>query len=268
VTDADPFAELREMLLRETRNCVRPPIGRFRHPWIAPMPPREHDPAARWGEEQRFAIGDYAGGLFHHDVSESAIETCRDPELAEACFGSLLCFLDCAEPSGCIHRIELPHRARDPEPAKPVMAQLALRCVDGVADGLARAERHAVLPRLLAFVDYLEHRATGLHGLLLTPSPRASGFDSDILTSGLPDWSVEGPDTNTFMVLEYRALAELARRLGDDANARSLDDKAAALAQGANIVRGELGAEQTHVRAADPDLQVDVPARQAEPVGA
>jgi hypothetical protein len=28
--------------------------------------------------------------------------------------------------------------------------------------------------------------------------------------------------------------------------------KAAALAQGANIVRGELGAEQTHVRAADP----------------
>ena len=36
--------------------------------------------------------------------------------------------------------------------------------------------------------------------------------------------------------------------------------KAAALAQGANIVRGELGAEQTHVRAADPELQVDVPA--------
>ena len=34
--------------------------------------------------------------------------------------------------------------------------------------------------------------------------------------------------------------------------------KAAALAQGANIVRGELGAEQTHVRAADPELQVDV----------
>jgi hypothetical protein len=43
--------------------------------------------------------------------------------------------------------------------------------------------------------------------------------------------------------------------------------KAAALAQGANIVRGELGAEQTHVRAADPDLQVDVPAREAETVG-
>jgi 5-methyltetrahydropteroyltriglutamate--homocysteine methyltransferase len=42
--------------------------------------------------------------------------------------------------------------------------------------------------------------------------------------------------------------------------------KAAALAQGANIVRGELGADQTHVRAADPEYQVDVPARAAEAV--
>jgi hypothetical protein len=44
--------------------------------------------------------------------------------------------------------------------------------------------------------------------------------------------------------------------------------KAAALAQGANIVRGELGAPQREVRAADPALQVDVPAAQPEPVGA
>jgi 5-methyltetrahydropteroyltriglutamate--homocysteine methyltransferase len=35
--------------------------------------------------------------------------------------------------------------------------------------------------------------------------------------------------------------------------------KASALAQGANIVRSELGAEQTAVRAADPTLQIDVP---------
>jgi len=36
--------------------------------------------------------------------------------------------------------------------------------------------------------------------------------------------------------------------------------KASALAQGANIVRGELGAETTEVRAADPGLQIDAPA--------
>jgi 5-methyltetrahydropteroyltriglutamate--homocysteine methyltransferase len=35
--------------------------------------------------------------------------------------------------------------------------------------------------------------------------------------------------------------------------------KASALAQGANIVRGELGAETTEVRAADPGLQIDAP---------
>jgi 5-methyltetrahydropteroyltriglutamate--homocysteine methyltransferase len=36
--------------------------------------------------------------------------------------------------------------------------------------------------------------------------------------------------------------------------------KAAALAQGANIVRAELGLETTQVPAADPALQIDVPA--------
>jgi 5-methyltetrahydropteroyltriglutamate--homocysteine methyltransferase len=44
--------------------------------------------------------------------------------------------------------------------------------------------------------------------------------------------------------------------------------KAAALAQGANIIRGELGGEQRSVRAADPSLQVDVPAAQPEAVPA
>src|SRR5205807_4000275 len=39
--------------------------------------------------------------------------------------------------------------------------------------------------------------------------------------------------------------------------------KAAALAQGTNIVRRELGLPETEVRAADPGLQVDVPAAAA-----
>ena len=39
--------------------------------------------------------------------------------------------------------------------------------------------------------------------------------------------------------------------------------KAAALAQGANIVREELGAATTPVRAADPALQIDVAAAPA-----
>jgi len=184
----------------------------------------DRDPSAQ------FVTGDYSGALFHHDVSEGAIELARDPELALACFGSLLCFLDCAAPSGCIHRIELPDRVRDAEPAKPVMAQLALRATAGLDDGLERAERHGVLDRLVAFVDYLERETTGKHGLLLTPSARASGFDSEITSAGLPEYSVEGPDTNMFMVLEYRALAELARRLGKPRVANDMDARAESLA--------------------------------------
>lgn len=176
----------------------------------------------------RFALGDYGLGLFHHDVSESAITLAREPELVEACFGSLLCFLDCASADGCIHRTELPHRTRDFEPAKPIMAQLALRVLEGLGDA-ARFDEHDVFPRLLAFIRYLESTHVGAHGLFLTPSARASGFDSDLLSAGFPERSIEGPDTNTFMVLEYRAAAELARRMGEAAAASILREKAEAL---------------------------------------
>lgn len=220
-------ALLEAHLITESRRCVREPVGRFRHRWLAPMPALETSSA--WGEDQRFASGDYGAALFHHDVSESAIELARDPELAEACFGSLLCFLDNATPDGCVRRIEMPFRARDPEPAKPCMAQLALRAVGGLERGLERADEHRVLPRLVAFAAYLERATTGMHGLLLTPSCRASGFDSDVLTAGLPDLSVEGPDTNAFMVLELEAIAALARRLGQDAIAGEHEERAATL---------------------------------------
>lgn len=236
----DPRVEPLHRYLREAAHaCVRRPVDRFRHPWLAPMPPSDEaarylaerargGPDARLEGGDRFALGDYALGLFHHDVSEAAIALAREGgELAEACLGSLLCFLDCASPDGCIHRIELPHKARDPEPAKPVMAQLAVRAIDGLgARGLELAAEHRVLPRLLAFLAYLERTHVGLHGLFLTPSARASGFDSDVLTAGMPERSVEGPDTNAFMVLEYRAAASLARRLGEAGEADRLEAKA------------------------------------------
>jgi putative isomerase len=231
--DAPP--DLDATLLGWARACLRPPVGRFRHPWLAPMPASPQVAAWMRGEaevtDDRFLVGDYSLGLFHHDVSEMAIALApRGGELAEACFGSLLCFLDCAAPSGCVHRTELPHKARDPEPAKPVIAQLALRAVEGLgAEGLERADAQRVLPRVLAFLAYLERETVGLHGLFLTPSARASGFDSDLLTAGMPHGSVAGPDTNTFMVLEYEAAAILARRLGADAEAASLEERAGSL---------------------------------------
>jgi putative isomerase len=83
-----------------------------------------------------------------------------------------------------------------------------------------------VLERISRFIRWFEERYTGLHGLMLTHSSLASGFDTDLLTAGLPDRSVEGPDASAFMVLEYRALAELSRRLGRDADAGHWDEKA------------------------------------------
>lgn len=240
------FEALCRHLVEQTRLCLRPPVDRFRHAWIAPMPlsaaAREYL-RARQGEEavaasqlsregtgDGFKAGDYSLGLFHHDASEAAIELVRHPDLRDGVAGALLCFLDCASPDGCIHRSELSHKSREFEPSKPVMAQYALRVAKALGSGGAEwLSRQRVLERISRFLRYLEDRYTGLHGLMLTHSALASGFDTDLLTAGLPDKSVEGPDTSAFMVLEYRAAAALARLLGQDGEAARWEEKAEAL---------------------------------------
>ncbi|HEX4802848.1 MAG TPA: hypothetical protein VFV14_05025, partial [Myxococcaceae bacterium] len=246
------FDELYRYLITQSLASTRPPIDRFRHRWLAPMPLSEgtHEYLRRrLGGQQGvsaaveaalarpslgdgFVSGDYSLGLFHHDASESAIELLRHPDLRDAAIGSLLCFLDCAEPSGRVHRAELCFKSREAEPAKPVMAQYALRAMRALGpSGPAWLEEQRVLARVVALIRFLERDYTGLHGLFLTHSSLQSGFDSDVLTAGFPDCSVEGPDTNAFMVLEYRALAEMARTLQGEAAAAEWVEKAQRLAE-------------------------------------
>ena len=228
---------------------ARPPVDRFRHPWLSPMPltaaassyleqrrggradPRVAEALATPEQGDGFKRGDYGLGLFAHDASEAAIELLEHPVLRDAAAGSLLCLLDCAAPDGRVHRTELPHKVRDADPARPIIAQLAERTLLSLgAEGDSFAERHRVIPRAQAFLRWLELHTQGPHGLFLTTSAKQSGFDSDLLTAQLPDRSVEAPDINTFMVLEYQAAARLARREGDDRLGAELDEKAAELA--------------------------------------
>jgi Mannosylglycerate hydrolase MGH1-like glycoside hydrolase domain len=230
---------LRAALHRWTRECIRPPRWRFQHPWLAPMPlsaaaarllSGASGPGQRAaGSGDGFSSGDYSLGLFHHDASEASIVLLAEPEFREAAAGSLLCLLDCADPSGRVHRAELPHKAREAEPAKPVIAQYALRCTRAL--GAEWAERHRVYPRAVAFQRWQEQHLVGLHGLFLTWNSLQSGFDTDVLSAGFPDRTIEGPDTNAFAVLEYEALAELARLLGRPGEADAFLESAAGLRQ-------------------------------------
>lgn len=141
-----------------------------------------------------FSSGDYSLGLFHHDASEASIALLEDEEFRDAAAGSLLCLLDCADPDGRVHRAELPHKAREAEPSKPVIAQYALRCARAL--GAEWAERHRVYPRAVAFQRWQERHLTGLHGLPLSWSSLQTGFDTDVLSAGFPDRTIEGPDTS------------------------------------------------------------------------
>jgi hypothetical protein len=174
-----------------------------------------------------FTSGDYSLGLFHHDASEASIALLEDREVRDAAAGSLLCLLDCADPDGRVHRAELPHKAREAEPSKPVIAQYALRCAQAL--GAEWADRHRVYPRVVAFQRWQERNLAGLHGLFLTWSSLQTGFDTDALSAGFPDRTVEGPDTNAFMVLEYEALADLARLVGREGEADGWLESAATL---------------------------------------
>lgn len=242
---SERYAELRRYLLEQSERCTRPPVDRFRHRWLSPMPvsPRtdaylrarvsDVGGAAHSLSERAtgdgFKAGDYSLGLFHHDASEASIELLRHEPLRDAAAGSLLCLLDCATPDGRVHRAELPHKSREGEPSKPVIAQYALRATETLGDEWAA--RHRLFERVLAFIAFLERHYVGLHGLFLTHSSLQTGFDNDLLSVGLPDKTVEGPDTNAFMVLEYRALAALARRLGAAAEADRALEKADVLAE-------------------------------------
>lgn len=219
---------LSRYLLEEYRACLRPPVDRFHHHWVAPMPLSANGRAylearaaglsaanlGRSNATDGFTSGDYSLGLFHHDASESAIELLQLPDFKVAAAGSLLNLLDCASPDGRVHRVELPHKSREAEPSKPVIAQYALRATKAM--GAEWAAQHRVFDRALLFLRFYEREYAGLHGLFLTHSSLQSGFDSDLLTATLPDKTVEGPDTSAFMALEYEALAELAAMVGRD----------------------------------------------------
>ena len=216
---ADALRSLTTDLVARAESCIRSPIGRFAHTWMGAVPEQNSVSDALDG----FVAGDYSAGLFHHDASEASIELLRHEETRDASAGSLLNLLDNANPSGCVHRTELAFKCRDVEPAKPIIAQYALRSTEAL--GNEWAERHRVYERASSFVAFCEREYTGAHGLLLTRSARASGFDNDPMTSGFPPATVEAPDTNTFMVLEYDALAQLAQRLGRAEEAASLVER-------------------------------------------
>ncbi|HVZ94630.1 MAG TPA: hypothetical protein VG797_08975 [Phycisphaerales bacterium] len=230
----DRFARLRDHLLNQSKRCVRPPSGRFKHPWLAPMPPGAGAAAppptgkpAHAGSTDIFNTGDYSPGLFHHDAAESAIELLRHEEFVEPCRGSLLNFLDTMEPSGLVHRVETPQRTNNADPSKPVVAQFALRCAQASPDREQAASwlrANDVYERVVRFLRWTESNLTGSHGLTLAHSALQTGFDNDLLLVNAPERSIEDPGASAMMALEYDAGADLAALLGlasDSADFRS-----------------------------------------------
>jgi putative isomerase len=132
--------------------------------------------------------------------------------------GALLNFLDMQHPDGCISRAITPLKDHEPDPAKPVLCQMAARIVNALerqqaGQGIDWCVANNIYPRLKRFMQYHEAHYMGAHSLFKTHSALNSGYDNDPRIDGRPLNSIEEAGHNSFMKLDYDALAGLANRL-------------------------------------------------------
>jgi putative isomerase len=161
----------------------------------------------------------------------------EDPRLGEHARGCVDNFLAFQAEDGsvpyCLTKQSAPDRGRGPEEVrngcKPLLAQFALltlRCGGGDEAWLA-----GILPGLERSVEHWFATQASRFGLLTWRSHRGSGTDNHPAVFQRPPNSVADPFLNSLMVMECRALAEIAERGGGGAEGwrQRADDLAAAI---------------------------------------
>ena len=197
-------------------------ISRFKHDYLVPNPPKEHNLAERLDAATTADImnfGDYSMCQFHHDAAEMTIELLHDDDFLQRSMGALLNFLDMQQPNGCISRAITPLKDHEQDPAKPVLCQMSMRIISALEQretgrGVDWCNEYSIYPRLKRFIQYHENTYMGSHSLFKTHSALNSGYDNDPRLDGRPLNSIAEPGHNSFMKLDYDALSQIADLLG------------------------------------------------------
>ena len=218
------FAENAPLLLR-------PPDGILKHPSIAPSLPGKAYSTSLWDWDTLWT----SQGLFR--LAALQHDEPLKQKLCEHVSGSLLNFLDHASPGG---QLPIVMTATSPDPfkvpgtetsrnqAKPVFGQLGLLACDQCGDA------HWLEPHfdvILRFYDsWTAHNSSPI-GLLVWGDDVAIGDDNDPTTFGRPFFSSANLLLNCLFYQDLLASAELARRLGRQADHDRLLSHAQKLAQ-------------------------------------
>lgn len=199
------------------------------------LPFRYVIPTAALDEGKTRQEGAYAQ-QYDWDCFFEGVALCYDGgDRAEAFRDAMRNFLLFVGADGSTPRTLSPEKFWDfPDQMKPFLAQgclLASRATGDVSwlDG-------EPFERLAANLRYWEANRRGGHGLYMWRSSLESGVDNNATTVNLPDLTVESVDANAYLVREYRAAAEVARRLGRAPDGASLDARGDELARRMEVV--------------------------------
>jgi len=214
-------------------SLLRPAEGVLRYPSVSPSLPNKQYSTELWDWDTYWT----SRGLFrlartvhdselHRMVSEHARGSFQNFFEHQSSEGRipLMISVGNADPFGCL-------RMASPNPnnqAKPVMAQLGLL----VSEELGSAEwLHPYFDKLVSFYASWTDNNQSSTGLLVWGDDVAIGNDNDPTTFGRPPFSSANLLLNCLFYRDLEAAAEIARRLGRDADSGRLSAQARELAR-------------------------------------
>ena len=196
---------------------VYEPRGHMRHTYISL--------GSHYGERGRTFFWDafFSALRFYHSGLDGPVQ------------GTLDCYLDHMRTGGPddgqVFRILTPDGPcvlADAEQIQPFLCQLAY-----LANKMSPLKDRAasILDRLAAYLGFWRRRRGTQWGLYRWLDVYESGIDSNLAVSCFPPFTIIGVDLNSYLVLEYRAIAALADEYGRADQAREYRKRADELAE-------------------------------------
>ncbi|MFH0965687.1 MAG: trehalase family glycosidase [Planctomycetota bacterium] len=206
--------EFRAWIESRFPDVICQPSGLMRHPYIS--------------LGSHYGVG---GQTFFWDAFFSAMRLSHSG-FVEPIQGLLFCYLDHMDPrTGQVPRVLSPTAfvdRLDEQQIQPFLCQLAY-----LADRMSSVADRAdfLLDRLTTYLGFWDARRRTSLGLYRWLDSYESGIDSNLAVACFAPLTVAGVDLNTYLVLEYRALASLAETWGKEDQSRAWRSRAEELAE-------------------------------------
>lgn len=145
-------------------------------------------------------------------------------------------YMICADqdnPMPALPKLGLKRRSEDCDinSIKPLIAQMAVMAADRLGDDEWLGE---IYPKLRRHIEHWEESQLSEKGLFVWRSMRGGGTDNHPALYGRPLNSAAGTELNSFFFLEYMAMADIAKRCGNDGECNKNTQKAKRLADAIN----------------------------------